>query len=117
MPLSAVEKVQVVTDLGWPGLTVEPNSIHFVNWVNDRLSTITAPMETLLRQYIKRLQDMDAKLEKAVCRASVSSVDGVTFNKDEIHILRKERYRILKEVSQLLDIPIMGSGSMGNVCV
>lgn len=117
MALTDSEKVKIVTDLGWPALTVVVDSIYYSNWVNDRLDTLTAPIEACLRDLLERLEKMDEKLEKAVCRVSVSKVDNITFNKDELRILRGERLKIIREMSQLLDIPMCTGGMMGNVGV
>lgn len=118
MAFSDTEKVKIVTDLGWPGLTVVPDSIYYSNWVNDRLNTVTLPIERCVRDLMGRLEKMDEKLEKAVCRAGVEKVDGITFNKDEIRILRKERNKIICEMSMILDIPMQAcGGGMGNVSI
>ena len=118
MALSQQEKVKIITDLGYAGLTVVPDSIHYSNWIDDRLSTITAEIERCIRDLLKRLQAMDEKLEKAVCRAGISQIDGIKFRDDELRILRRERRRILRELSDALEIPLMASGgAVGNVCV
>ena len=116
MALTATEKVKIVTDLGWPAKTVIDGSIHYSNWVDDRLTDLTPEIEACVRDLLSRLEKMDAKLEKATCRVSVKQVDGITFRDDEIRILRRERWRIIGELSDMLDIPAK-SRNMGSVCV
>lgn len=117
MAFTDIEKVKIVTDLCYPALATVPDSIHYTNWIDDRLTNLGTAIESCVRDLLKRLKDMDAKLEKAVCRVGVSRVDNVTFNKDEIMILRRERRRILNELAAMLDIPNKCGGAMGNVCV
>lgn len=117
MALTEIEKHTIVRHLGWPAKTLLVNSTHYSNWVVSRLTDLTPEIESLVRDLLSRLIKMDEKLEKAVCRAGISEVDGITFREDELRILRNERYRIIKELSQLLDIPIQNGMGMGNVGV
>lgn len=119
MALSNLDKVKIVTDLGYPGKTVYEGSILYTNWIDDRLTNLEGEIETCVRGLMKRLKDMDEKLQKAVCRAGIAKVDNITFKSkdEELRALRAERRRILKEMSQILDIPLQGGGSMGSVCV
>ncbi len=117
MALTDSEKIKIVTDLCYPALVTVPDSIHYTNWIDDRLSTLTDAIESCVRELLARLKDMDSKLEKAVCRAGIDRVDNITFRKDEISILRRERRRLLNELAAMLDIPNQCGGSMGNICV
>jgi hypothetical protein len=117
MAFTDTEKVKIVTDLGYPGLVLVPDSIHYVNWINDRLDNLTTPIEACVRDILDRLEKMDLRLEKAVCRAGIERVDGISFNGSELALLRKERCKIIKELSLILDIPSNSCGSVGNVCL
>ena len=113
--LTEAEKTKILRHLGWPGKSIVPNSTLFSNWVNDRMIDLTPEIESCVRDLLDRLDDMDGKLEKAVCRASIKSVDGMVFRDDEIRILRRERYRIIKELARMLDIMPQTMGAMGSV--
>lgn len=119
MALSNRDKVKIVTDLGYPAKSVYPDSILYINWVDDRLTNLETEIEVCVRDLMRRLSDMDKKLEKAVCRAGISKVDNITFKSkdEELRALRSERRRILKELAMTLDIPLQFGGSMGSVCV
>lgn len=118
MALSDSEKTKIVTDLGYPTLTIKPGSIHYANWINDRLVDITAEGERCVRDLLNRLLDIDKKLEKALCRVGIQRIDGITFQGagEELRYIRKERRRILCELSDALDIPLYAcSGGQGSV--
>lgn len=117
MALTDSEKIKIITDLCWPAKTLVPESTHYSNWVDTRINDLTDVIEQCVRDLLKRQLDMDKKLEKAVCRAGVSSVDGVKFRDNEIDILRKERKKLLNEMAALLDIPNRCGGMCGSVCI
>lgn len=119
MALSTLDKVKIVTDLGYAAKSVYPGSILYTNWIDDRLTNLEAEIETCVRDMLRRLKDADKKLEKALCRAGISKVDNITFkDKDEeLRALRSERRKLLRELAIILDIPYRASSSMGSVCV
>lgn len=117
MAFKDVEKTDIVTYLNYPGLTVVPDSIHYVNWIDDRLSTTNKFIESRARALLERIKGIDVKLEKALCQLGMEKVDNVTFNENVMDLLRKERKKLLKELAHILDIPPIGLGSMGSVCV
>jgi len=111
MALSQSEKQEVVYFLGWSGLTLVSGSTQYNSVVNDRLRNLNDDIERLTRGLLARIKSLDVKLEAALCRVSTSEVDNIVLNKDEIPMLRKERMRLIWELSDHLDIPIEKSGS------
>lgn len=117
MALTDKEKYRVLYYLGWPGLTLIPTSTMYNKVVNDRLVDLVPDIEKLVKELLEKLQKLDDKLEKAQCRLSAKSVDNIEMNPDEIPMLKKERKRLIKELSDWLEIPIDKQGNLiGVVC-
>jgi hypothetical protein len=113
MALTAKQRAKVIYYLGWSGLTIVADSTHYNSVVNDRLGAndTDAEIERLTKDLLTRLEKCDAQLEDAKCRLAAAKVDSITMNKDEIAGLKKERMRLIRELSDHLDIPIMKSSS------
>lgn len=113
MALTASEKADVIFFLGWPGLTIIANSTHFNSVVNDRLNvTDTNPeIARIAIGILTRLAKCDSQLDSAKCRLAAEKVDNLTLNEEEISKLKGERRRLVRELSDHLDIPIMKSSS------
>lgn len=113
MALSDKDKHRVIFYLGWSGLTLVTGSSQYNSVVNDRLgSTLNVHIENIVKGLLARLEMLDDKLEKASCRLSASEVDGIVLNDEEICKLRSERKRLIRELSDHLDIEIMRSGGV-----
>ncbi len=118
--LSAQEKHTLIRLLGWPGRTLDSTSTAYNTIVTDRATNMTGEMEADVRGLLERIQELDEKLEKALCRAAVKEVDGVTLNSEqEIMLLRRERRRLLMELAELTEIPLVSrvGSAMGSVSV
>jgi len=113
MALTAKQKARTIYYLGWPGLTIVTDSTHFNSVVNDRLNVTDteAEISRLVKELLTRLEGCDEKLDKAKCRLSAVKVDNLELNPDEIRMLKKERMRYVRELSDHLDIPIMKSSA------
>ena len=116
MALSANQQQQILRFLGWAGLTVVPDSTHFNSVVNDRLGNnvakpLTAAIEKQVKNLIEKIENIEECLAEAKCRLAASSIDGIKTNPNEIRELNKERRRCIRELSDLLDIPIMKTGA------
>jgi len=118
MALTDKEKHNVIFYLGWSGLTLVSGSTQYNSVVNDRLGNLNVQIERIVRGLLTRLEAIDAKMEAATCRLSASEVDSIVLNKDELALLKKERMRIIRELSDHLAIPIEKSGGsqMNVVC-
>lgn len=121
MALTAKEQQRILRYLGWAGLTVVPDATHFNSVVYDRLGNnsgkpLTIDIEKEVRGTLTRLLKIDECLDDAKCRLAASKVDRTEMNPDEIRELRAERKRWTRELSDILDIPVIKSGS-GNISV
>lgn len=118
MALTADQKHKVIFYLGWSGLTIVTGSTQYNSVVNNRLTEITAEIERIVLGLLERLEMLDSKLDAASCRLSASEVGDIVLNPEEIRMLRSERKRLIRELSDLLDIPIEKSGgqNVGVVC-
>ena len=104
--------------LGWPGKILLTGSTHYNNIIAARLINLDSYIESEVHVLVERVGKLDEKLDDALCRVSTKRVDDIELNTDEMPILRAERRRIIRELSELLDIPMMnGNGMMGQVCV
>lgn len=110
MALTEKQKHKVIFYLGWAGRTIISGSTHFNSVVNDRLNGTNTEMESLVKTMLENLEKLDERLKAAQCRASTVSVGDITLNNNEIALLKKERTRLIRELSDHLDIPIMKSG-------
>lgn len=118
MALTSKQKHKVVFYLGWSGLTLVANSTQYNSVVNDRLGTaLNADIENLVKGLLERLEMLDKALEEAVCRLAASSVDNIEMNPKEIEMLKKERMRLIRELSDHLDIPITKSSAQNMTVV
>ena len=116
MALSDLEKSKVLYYFGWPAKTLEITSTDYSKDVVDKLTTLPITAETLIRGMIGKADSLDDKLEKASSRALASKVGDIELAADEIQKLRGERNRVLRELSDFLDIEIVRQSS-GSVSV
>jgi hypothetical protein len=118
MAFTTTEKYKLVRLLGWEAKVLDDTSTVYNSVVNDRLEGYATDAENEVRTLLDRIVTLDEKLEKATCRVSTKEVDGVVLNEDEIPALRRERTRVIREISEFLGIPYRRSGGvMGNVCI
>ena len=116
MALSSKEKHEIIFHLGWSAQTLIEGSTQFNSVVNDRVSFNNTDLERIARNLLKCINQVDEQLKDAQCRVSTSKVDNVTMNPEEIKWLRSEKKRLVRELSDHLDIPIQKSSS-ANVSV
>jgi len=115
--LTSKQKHKVVFYLGWSGLTLVSGSSQYNSIVNNRLgSTLNIDIENIAKGLLERLEMYDKCLDEAKCRLAASSVDNIDMNPREVEMLKKERMRLIRELSDHLDIPITkSSGNMVSV--
>jgi hypothetical protein len=118
MALSAATQQTIVMYLGWSGKSIIEGSTNYNSQVADRLKNLTPELEANVIGLTEKITAIDQKLEGAACRLAAKRVDEIELNPDEIYWLRKERSRLIRLLSQLLDIPMMnGNGVNVSVCV
>ena len=111
MALTADQKHSIVRLLGWPGAVLTSTSAAYSNIVAGRLEGLDAPTEASALALVAKVTALDVRREGALDRASTKSIDNVVLNERELDILTRERKRYLRELSQLLEIGIVGGGS------
>ena len=110
MALTTKQKHRAIFHLGWSAQTLVEGSTQFNSVVNDRISFDNAEFDRIAKDLIECIDKVDEQLKEAQCRAATSKVDNITLNKDEIYILKKEKRRLIRELSDHTDIPIMKKG-------
>ena len=121
MAIAAKDQTRILFYLGWPGLAIVPDSTHYSNVLADRLTMAGSNSEIcrIMRRLLAKLENFDECLEKAKCRLAASAIGDIKTNDREIEMLLKERKRCIRELSNLLDVPIMngvGGGVTTRVC-
>ena len=122
MALSKLEKTQVLRHFKIPPLAIEPNTVYYSLWIDQKLTsvdemisipnsetkspgTLTAEMESELKTLLGRVNNIDEILSKAVTRFKVSSVGGdIQLDPEEESRLRSEKRKIIKEMKIILYI-------------
>lgn len=123
MAFTTTEKIKILKFLGWPANTINSQSLSYSKIVSDRLLLVLPEAETEVRAYLTRLEAIETSLVGAVDSSGVKKIDDIEFfgaaDGTKLSALRNERNRIIKELATMLDLAIMGGGSipnMGNVC-
>ncbi len=116
MSLTDTQKQNVIFYLGWPGKTLIVGSTHYNNTVAVRLTNLNASIETQVASLLASILVMRTKYEASAARALVKKVGDIELNTEEHFSLSKEYKRQLKDLSNLLDIPIINGGSI-NIAV
>ena len=118
MALSAVQKQKILLHLGWPSKSLISDSTHYSSQCVSRLTNLTADIESETQSMLTKIDSLDTKLEAASCRLSASKVDDIELNPREIEMLRAEKRRIVKMLSEYLDLPILSNnGKSINILV
>lgn len=112
MALTDKEKHKAVYYLGWSGLTIVTDSTQYNSVVVDRLTDLNTEIERIVKGLLERLDKIEECLDDAKCRLSAKSVDGITMNPEEIRMLRGERKKWVRQLSDHLDIPIESSSGV-----
>lgn len=117
MALTNQEKIKIITDLGHPAKTLLEDSTHFNRIMSDRFENLTPETVACVRELLGRAKDIDERLSKGIKRAGIEKVGDIHFSGRELDILRKERKKVLNELSDVLDIPYKRGSASVNICV
>ena len=120
MALTDSKKMKIVTLLGWPGKTLVASSTHYNTLIVARLENLTPEIETLVKGMLTKVDELDAKLVSSMGKAGLKRIGDIEFygNGQSFTDLKKERKRILKDMSDIMDIAYMKSGGVNiGVCV
>lgn len=116
MAFSTTEQNKIVQLLGYGGKVLQANSVLYDGVLVNRLATPPTDTENLIRSYLAQVAAIETQMNAAPLRLSAEKVDDLTINLRELPLLRAERRRIVREMSQHLDIPMVASGGV-NVSV
>ncbi len=115
MAFTTQQMQDIIYYLGWPGKTILQASTHYNSVVYSRLINLIPEIELQAAALIKRIKDIDSVLVQSIARASTLEVQDLKINPYERESLRKERRKIIAELSDLLDIDIMKSSGGGQI--
>jgi hypothetical protein len=119
MALSAQSKADIIFQLGWPAKSLIVGSTDYSKILADRLDNLTTEIENNILDWMDKILALDTAIADAVCRLSAKRVGDIETNPEELRELRREKLRLLRELSDMLDIEIMrsGSGVNASICV
>jgi hypothetical protein len=117
MALTDDEKTEAVVYLGYSSRTVIPGTTEYSKIISDNLTNLGDFGERRVKKFLKRVRDVDEKIEQATERLSVTQVDDFKLNEDEIQKLRSVRKSYVKEISTVTNIPSVRSSSGVGVCL
>lgn len=112
MAFTSAEKIKILRYLGWPAKTTDPTSLSYSKIVSDRLDTAGEGVEAEAREFLDKILKLEDRLETAISRAGVKSIDDIELSGDELSILRREKRMLIRELGVILDIAILGGGGM-----
>jgi hypothetical protein len=112
MALSAQEQADVIFQLGWPGRTIVEGSTDYSGIIVSRLTNISTPMVNQVRGLLARVVAIDGKLQSSTGRMLAKKIGDIELRDGEAGALRSEKRAVLRELSDLLDIPLQRSGGM-----
>lgn len=112
MALTDAEKDEIVFYLGYPANTLITGSLDYSSIIADRLTGYQDFTETRVKKYLKRIREIDTKIEAASERVSMSEVDGMKFNPGEVAALRGIKKSYIKELSTITGIPTACRGGV-----
>jgi hypothetical protein len=117
MAFTSQQMQDIIYYLGWPGKTILSGSTHYNSVIYSRLINLNADIENQALVLVERIKEIDGVLRKSIHRASTMKLQDIELNPEERLILRRERTKILGELSDLLDIDIQKSGGSGNIAL
>jgi len=118
MALTSEQKMRITTLLGWSAKTLISGSTHYSSYISDKLNSLNEDAETIIIEYLTRIQNIDTKLDASFAKDNIRRVDDIEFFGDNMSKMRSERKKLLCELSDLTDIPNKkGCGSSIGVIV
>lgn len=98
-----VQKLKILRYIGWNVRQIDSDSRYYSNIIANRLE-VPEHVELEAVGLLNRIISIDVELEGAPKRLKVTSIEGVRLNEYEIPLLRKERDKVIYELSVLLVI-------------
>lgn len=111
MALDAQQQADVLFYLGWPGTTNLVGNTNYNKIVVDRMTQTTPEVDARVVLLLDEIAAVRTKLTGSTGRALVKRVGDIELNTGEAVLLKSDYKRLLRDLSSLLDIEILGSGS------
>lgn len=112
MAFSSAEKNKIVQLLGYGSKILQAGSVIYNKILNDRLDTVPADGEALVRTYLAQVTAIENQLNQSIARYAAAEVGDVRMNARESEMLRAERKKVAREIAAHVDIPYRGMNSM-----
>lgn len=118
MALSLAQKNKILQLLGYPGKSLDVDSVLYDKVLSDRLVSLTSETQSLVVTYLENIDVIETQIAAAPKRFIATKVGDIELNDREIEKLRKERKLQTRELGVMLDIPMLsgGSGMISVVC-
>lgn len=126
MAFTSVQRLKIITLLGWPAKTLDSTSLSYSKILSDRL-TVDSDTQALTEEYLGKIAVIDDNIIQARTRSGVKAIDDIQFfgsdtaGSSEFKILRSERSRMIREMAAVLDMAIGPGAGINNgqinVCV
>ncbi len=117
MALSEEDKFKVIFSLCHTGGVIIEGNTNFNSIINDRLSIDNSYVEDQALALVEKINNLKGQLETGTKKDAVTQVGDIHFDTKVTRSSKtKELSRLLKELSNLLDIPNrckVGSGGVG----
>lgn len=117
MALTSSEQNKIVQLLGFAGKSLQAGSVVYDKIMQDRLQSLPADTETLVRGYLAQVTAIETQLNAAICRLTAKKVGDIETNPQEMSMLRSERKKIAREVAQHLALPYSGADANVSIIV
>jgi len=111
MALTSTQKSKIVQLLGYGGKVLQENSVIYNKTTADRLETLPEGTEELVVAYLDGIASIELQISEAPTRLIAKKVGDIELNNNELENLRSERKRMTRELSLLIDIPIVQGAS------
>lgn len=109
MALNDLQKHEIIRHLGWAAKSLLTDSTHYNSVIVSRLTNLNSTIEAQVAGVLSRLDAIEKQLDSARCRLTASEVGDIVTNENEIPMLRKEYWKWLRQLSDLIDIEIIRS--------
>lgn len=118
MALLIDQKYKILRYLGYSFGTIETTSLDYSNIVTKRLDAITGAAQTEVEQVLLWIDQTETELDAKIKQAGVKRIDDIEFFENSHNVLKSEKTRYIKELSQMLGLPKLNQNSMmGDVIV
>lgn len=114
--LSSEDKHRIVFALGFAGGVLDSTSVNYNSIINDRLNGLSQYTEERAVNLVTKIEKVKDHLEANMSKNNVKEIDDIVLDTQlGDSLTKKELKRLIRELSQCLDIPSMGTYNCRNV--